>query len=86
VSGSQGGVIPSATVTVTPTGATALAAVQTTTSGTYTVDNVPVGDGNLTVSNLPSNCAATVAVQYTGLKNGGSRVLNIVVGCSTTLP
>jgi Carboxypeptidase regulatory-like domain len=86
VSSSQGGDIGGATVTVTPTGATSLAAVQTTASGAFTVDNVPTGDGNVTVSNLPTNCQATISVEYTGLKNGGTRVLDIVVPCSTTLP
>ena len=87
VSSSVGGGISGATVTVTPTGGSALAGVQTTSSGAYTVDSVPAGDGSVAVSGLPSGCQAPAAVPYTGAKNGGSRTLNIVVPCSsTTLP
>jgi len=86
VSGSQGGTIGNVTITVTPAGASALAAVQTTASGTYTVDNVPAGDGSITVSNVPSSCQAPSVISYTGLKNGGKRVLNITAPCGTTLP
>jgi hypothetical protein len=84
VSSSQGGGIASVTVTVTPTGASSLAAVQTTSTGGYTVDDVPTGDGTVVVSNLPSGCQETAQVAYTGLKNGGSRVLDIVVPCSSS--
>lgn len=87
VSSSQGGTIANVTVTVTPAGAAALAGVQTSASGSYTVDNVPAGDGTVTVSSLPTSCQAPTAIQYTGAKNGGSRTLNIVAPCSsTTLP
>jgi hypothetical protein len=87
VSSSLGGGIASATVTVTPTGASSLAGVQTTSNGAYTVDSVPVGDGTVVVSNVPATCQPTTQAPYTGLKNGGSRTFNIVVACnSTTLP
>jgi hypothetical protein len=86
IQGSQGGAVANATVTVTPAAASALPAVQTTTSGTYTLDNVPAGDGSITVSNVPTNCQAPPAISYAGLKNGGHRILNIIVGCGTTLP
>jgi hypothetical protein len=88
VTSTQGGAVANATVTVTPTGASALPTVQTSSSGSFTVDNVPTGDGNVSVSGLPSGCQSA-AVQYTGLKNGGTRVLDIEVPCSsssTTLP
>lgn len=82
VQNTQGSAIANATVTVTPVGASALAAVETDGSGTYTVDNVPTGDGTLTVSNTPSNCEPTASVQYTGLKNGGKRIMNLVIPCN----
>jgi hypothetical protein len=81
VSSSVGGGIVNATVTVTPTASASLPAVQTSTGGAYTVVNVPAGDGNLAVSNLPTNCQS-VSIQYTGIRNGGSRIINIVVPCS----
>jgi len=86
LTGSQGGAIPNATLTVTPTGASALPAVQTTATGTYTVDNVPTGDGSITVSNVPTSCQPPSVIAYSGLKNGGNRVLNIVAPCAITLP
>jgi hypothetical protein len=86
VSGSQGGAVVGATITVTPSAASALAAIQTTAGGAFTVDNVPVGDGSVTVSNVPANCQPSTTLSYTGLKNGGTRDINIVVGCSITLP
>jgi hypothetical protein len=84
VTSSLGGGIASATVTVTPTGADALTPVQTSSSGAYTVDSVPAGDGTVTVSNLPSTCTSPTPIQYTGIKNGGSRTYNIVAACSST--
>jgi hypothetical protein len=88
VSSSQGGGIADATVTVTPSGGTALAGVETTSGGAYTVDSIPAGDGTVTVSNLPAACQTPTPVQYTGAKNGGSRTINIGVSCSasTELP
>jgi hypothetical protein len=85
VTGSQGGAISSATVTVTPAAGAALAAVETSSSGGFTVDNVPAGDGSITVSNVPSGCS-TATAQYTGAKNGGNSIHNITVACSITLP
>jgi Carboxypeptidase regulatory-like domain len=84
VSSSQGGGIASATVTVTPAGAAALGAVETNSSGGYTVDSIPAGSGTVTVSNLPAACESTAQVQYTGAKNGGSRTLNVTVSCSSS--
>jgi hypothetical protein len=86
VMGSQGGALANATVTVTPAAGTALPAVQTTASGAYTVDDVPSGDGTVTVSNVPANCEAPSAIAYTGIKNNGKRVLNITAPCQITLP
>src|ERR1700722_6619355 len=71
VQSSLGGTIANATVTVAPTGAAALPAVETTASGAFTVDGVPAGDGTITVSNVPSSCQASTVVSYTGAKNGG---------------
>lgn len=82
VQNTQGSAISNATVTITPTGASALVGVTTAGDGTYTVDNVPAGDGSVTVSNTPSNCAPTATAQYTGVKNGGHRIMNLVVGCN----
>jgi hypothetical protein len=86
LTGSQGGAIVNATVTVTPAAGNALTAVQTDANGTYTVDNVPTGDGSIAVSNVPTTCQAPSTTPYSGLKNGGHRVLNITAPCGTTLP
>jgi carboxypeptidase family protein len=87
LSSSQGGTIANATITVTPSGGSALAGVQTDGSGAYTVDGVPAGDGSITVSNVPSNCQAPSALPYSGAKNGGHSVHNLTAPCgSTTLP
>jgi hypothetical protein len=87
VSNSAGGIISNATVTVTPTGGTALTGVQTGTDGTYTISGVPKGDGSITVSSLPGVCEASATLPYTGAQNGGHSTHNINVACtSTTLP
>jgi hypothetical protein len=88
VSGSDGGVIANATVTVTPTGGAALAGVQSGTDGTYTVSGIPKGDGSITVTNVPAVCDPSSTVTYTGAQNGGHRSLNFTISCSTsvTLP
>src|SRR5579863_150652 len=83
VSNSQGGIISNATVTVTPTGGTALAGVQTGTDGTFTISGIPKGDGSIAVTNLPGVCEASATVPYTGAQNGGHRTENINVACTS---
>ncbi len=79
---SDGSAIPGATVTLTPTGGTALAAVTTSSTGAYTIGNVPAGDGSIAVGTLPAGCTVPAAQSYTGLVAGQTVTRNIVVTCT----
>jgi hypothetical protein len=74
--------ISGATVVVTPTGGAALASVTTSSSGAYSVHNVPLGGGAVAVSNLPTGCTTPTAGSYSGLTAGGTATVNIAVTCS----
>lgn len=78
--------IPNAKVTVTPTGGSAMAAATTSTAGSYTVTNVPVGGGGGTVgvSSLPANCSTPASVSYAGMVSGGTVTTNVAVSCTPT--
>lgn len=67
---------------VTPTGGTALPAVQTSANGTYAVSNVPGGAGVLVVSNLPATCVQPTSKSYSGLTSGATVTVNIPVTCT----
>jgi sugar lactone lactonase YvrE len=84
ITNSLGGGIPGASVTVTPTGGTALAAVVSSSAGAYTVSSVLVGDGAgaVAVSSLPSNCTTPSPTAYSGLTFRGSVTVNITVTCT----
>ncbi len=76
--------IAGATIVVTPTNGAALASVTTSSSGAYTVSNVPVGSagsGTVAVSNLPTGCTPPSAATYSGLTSGGTVTVNIPVTC-----
>jgi hypothetical protein len=75
-------------VTVTATdSASGVAYVATTSStGTYSIANVPKGDGTITLSTLPTGCTVPAAVNYTGETNGGTLSFNIIVNCPIQLP
>ncbi|MBK8005418.1 MAG: hypothetical protein IPK12_16220 [Gemmatimonadetes bacterium] len=75
--------LPGVTLTFTPTGGVAAPPVVTGPGGTYLVTGLPVGDGTGTVSlgGLPAACPDPGLLPYSGLVNGGSLQLNLVVGC-----
>jgi hypothetical protein len=75
--------ISGATIVVTPTGASALASVTTSSSGVYTVNNVPPGGGTIAVSNLPNGCSPPVT-NYSGLAAGATATVNITVTCTSS--
>jgi hypothetical protein len=76
----QGAGISGATVTVTPTGAAALPAVTTNSSGQYSVPNVPYGSGTIALSNLPAGCTPSGASNYS--LNSSSNLIDFNVPCS----
>lgn len=75
-------------VTVTATdSASGVAYVGTTAAnGTYSIANVPKGDGTITLSTLPTGCTVPSTVNYTGEANGGTLTYNIIVDCPIQLP
>jgi Right handed beta helix region len=85
VTSSLGGQIPGATVTIKPTGGTALPSVTTGANGSYTVLHVPIGSGtgSVTVAQVPTNCT-TATGSYTGLVAGMTVTANVAVTCQPT--
>ncbi len=88
VTSSLGGGIGGATVVVTPTGGSALPAVQTTAGGTYSVPSVPDGagtvviEGDTVVPSLPANCTAPSPASYSGVTGGRTVTVNVIVPCT----
>ena len=83
-----GGVgIANATVTVTPSGASALPAVTTSVTGTYAVSSIPIGSGagSIAVANLPTGCTPPAATPYRGLTASTPLPVNIAVACPTNV-
>jgi hypothetical protein len=72
------------TVTVTPTGGSALGGVSPNSAGLYTRNNVPVGagTGSVALSNLPSGCSNPGAGNYSGLTSGGTQTVDFTVACT----
>ena len=73
--------IAGATLTLTPTGGTALPAVTTNASGAYTITNVPAGGGSIAVGALPADCTNPGPQAYTGLVAGATVTRNVSVTC-----
>jgi len=84
ITSSLGGGIAGAHVTITPSGASALAAVTTGSTGAYTVNSVPVGSGAVAVSSLPGNCTVPSAKSYSSLAAGKIDTVNVTVTCTPT--
>jgi hypothetical protein len=82
ITSSLGGGIVGAKVTVTPSGASALAAVTTGSAGAYTVNSVPTGGGSVAISSLPGNCTVPSAKSYSGLAAGKIDTVNVTVTCT----
>ncbi len=79
---SLGGGLPNVHVIVTPTNASALPSVKTDSTGAYAVANVPVGNGGVAVSTLPSNCQVPTARSYTGVAGSAATTVNVTVTCA----
>ncbi len=80
ITSNHGGGIGAATVVVTPTGGSALPAVQTTAGGSYSVLAVPNGSGSVAVSGLPGDCTVPSPVGY-AIANA-TATANVAVTCS----
>lgn len=82
---SLGGGLSGAKVVITPTGASALAAVTTSSSGSFTAAAVPVTNqgGNIAVSNVPVNCVTPQPTDYQMLVAGKVLSVTIPVTCQT---
>ena len=83
VSSSLGAVV-GATVVVTPSGAAALPATTTSATGAYSVSNVPVGGGTVTVSNVPAGCTAPQPVAYSAVTSAATLKVNVPILCVGT--
>ncbi len=83
ITSSLGGGLAGVSITATPTGGSATAAVVTPAAGTFSIANVPalVGTGTLTLSNLPAGCTNPGPRAYTGFTTAGLTGQNIVVTC-----
>lgn len=79
---SDGSAIAGATLTLTPAGGAALAAVTSGATGTYSISSVPAGGGNIAVTTLPSGCTDPGPQSYSGVVAGGTVTRNIVVTCA----
>ncbi|HZS57634.1 MAG TPA: hypothetical protein VFA43_00085 [Gemmatimonadaceae bacterium] len=75
-----------ATVTVTPTGGTALPAATTDANGSYIVRSVPVGHGAVTVLHVGKGCTTPSAVSYQQLKPSDSVRADVAVPCPESTP
>lgn len=78
----SGATVANVTVTLTPTGGSALPAVQTNASGVYTRNLVPTGGGDIALSTLPSGCTAPASTPYSGVTAGGTVTVNISITCA----
>lgn len=79
ISGTNIGPLAGVTVTVTPSGQSALTAV-TVGGGGYSLPSVPLGSGTITVSGYPSTCNQPAAAGYTVAANA-TTVVNISLSC-----
>jgi sugar lactone lactonase YvrE len=82
ITSSLGGGIAGARVTVTPSGANALAAATTGSNGAYSVSSVPTGQGTVSISSLPGTCTAPSAKPYSGLAASKTDTVNVTVTCT----
>lgn len=81
---SSGGDAADVVVTATPAAGAAVSSAPSDAQGAYTVNNVPVGAGNLGLSQLPLGCSApTSGLDYTGLAANQTLTKNIVLTCSS---
>jgi hypothetical protein len=85
VTSTLGGGLSGAKVVIAPTGASALAAITTSASGSFSAAAVPVTNqgGNISVGNVPLNCAAPKPTGYQTLVAGKVLTVNITVTCQT---
>jgi hypothetical protein len=81
VTSSLGGGIQNASVTAAPGGS-----ANTNASGAYSIAGVPVGSGQVSVSNLPSNCTAPASQPYTITTAGQVVTVDFVAQCTAPPP
>jgi PKD repeat protein len=79
VTRATGEAISSATVTAVPGGS-----ATTTATGQYSLANVPVGTGTVTVTNLPAGCTAPAAKNYSITAAGQVATVDFTVSCGGT--
>jgi Carboxypeptidase regulatory-like domain len=71
--------IPGVTVTATDSATSATRNATTGSDGTFSITDVPAGNGTLTFTNLPVNC---IPPQQTySIRNGGTLTYNQAVNC-----
>ncbi len=80
---SDGDAIPGVTVTATDSASGATHSATTASDGTFSISNVPKGDGTLTFTNLPANCV-TPSLQTYSISNGGTLTYNTAINCPGT--
>lgn len=85
VMSSLGAGLGGAKVVITPTGASALAAITTSSSGSFTAAAVPVTNqgGSIAVSHVPFNCTTPKPTDYRTLVAGRVLSVTIPVTCQT---
>ncbi|HET7553624.1 MAG TPA: carboxypeptidase regulatory-like domain-containing protein [Gemmatimonadaceae bacterium] len=84
VTSSLGGPLSNVQVSVDPDGDAPAVSVATDADGKYSVGDVPVGAGSVSVSGIPDNCSVPTAATYEGLEDGGAETLDITVPCDAT--
>jgi hypothetical protein len=82
ITSSLGGTIANASIVVTPTGGSALAAVTTSSVGLYSVTGVALGGGTVSVSSLPTNCTAPSPKAYTGVTFDSTLTVSLTITCT----
>ena len=84
VTSSLGGPLADVQVSVDPDGDAPAVSVATDGDGKYSVGDIPVGSGSVTVADLPDNCSVPTAATYDGLADGATDTVDVSVPCDAT--